>query len=72
MRREELTWNDARKIKPPIDTEVVCEMKGVPHAKHFICKWDGAYWWFWNYFNKNVFGWFGLNGNWEVVKWKEI
>ena len=65
-------WNDARKIKPPVDTEVVCKMKGVPHTEHFVCKWDGKYWWRWNDFGREIKGWFGLNVGWEVVEWKEI
>lgn len=65
-------WNDAKKILPPVDTEVVCKMKGVPHIKHFICKWDGKYWWHWSDFGQEVQGWFGLNIGWEVVEWKEI
>lgn len=65
-------WNKAKDIKPPVDTEVVCKMKGVPYTEHFVCKWDGKYWWHWGCFGQGIEGWFGLNIGWEVVEWKEI
>lgn len=68
---KELTWHKAPEELPPYDTEVVCKMKGVPFTEHFICKWDGKYWWHWCYI-QGVTGWFGLNEDWEVVEWKEI
>lgn len=64
-------WHKASEELPPCDTEVVCKMKGVPFTEHFICKWDGKYWWHWCYI-QGVTGWFGLNEDWEVVEWKEI
>lgn len=61
-------WHKASEELPPVDTEVVCKMKGVPHTEHFICKWDGKYWWHWSYFGQGIQGWFGLNTGWEVVE----
>lgn len=66
---QELTW---RTDTPPVDTEVICKIKGVPYAEYFICKWDGKHWWHWNFFNSETQGWFGLNGGWEVEAWKGI
>lgn len=65
-------WHKASEELPPVDTEVVCKMKGVPHTEHFICKWDGKYWWHWSDCGRGIKGWFGLNTDWEVVEWKEI
>lgn len=65
-------WHKASKELPKVDTEVVCKMKGVPHTEHFICKWDGKYWWHWGWLNPDAQGWFGLNTGWEIVEWKEI
>ena len=65
-------WHKVSEKLPPVDTEVVCKMKGVPHTEHFICKWDGKFWWHWNYYDKYTQGWFGLNRGWEIVEWKEI
>lgn len=65
-------WHKVSDKLPPIDTEVVCKMKGVPHTEHFVCKWDGRYWLHWAYFGQDIQGWFGLNDEWEVVEWKEI
>lgn len=65
-------WHKASEELPPTGTEVVCKMKGVPHTEHFVCKWDGEYWWHWGYFGNDAQGWFGLNIGWEVIEWKEI
>ena len=65
-------WHKASEELPPVNTEVVCKMKGVPYIEHFICKWDGEYWLHWGYFGQKAQGWFGLNICWEVVEWKEI
>ena len=65
-------WHKVSEALPKVDTEVVCKMKGVPHTEHFICKWDGKYWWRWNDCGRGIKGWFGLNTEWEVVEWKEI
>lgn len=65
-------WHKVSEELPHVDTEVVCKMKGVLHTEHFICKWDGKYWWHWGWLNPNTQGWFGLNEGWEVTEWKEI
>lgn len=65
-------WHKASEELPPVDTEVVCKMKGVTHTEYFVCKWDGKYWWIWNYCGDAEQGWFGLSMWWEVVEWKEI
>lgn len=65
-------WHKVSEELPPVDTEVVCKMKGVPHTEHFVCKWDRKYWWHWGWLNPDVQGWFGLNEGWEVAEWKEI
>lgn len=65
-------WHKVSEELPPVDTEVVCKMNGVPYTEHFICKWDGKYWWHWNCYDRYIQGWFGLNDDWEVVEWKEI
>lgn len=65
-------WHKVSEELPPVDTEVVCKMKGVPHTEHFVCKWDGKYWLHWAYFGRTIQSWCGLSDGWEVVEWKEI
>ena len=65
-------WHKVSEGLPPVNTEVVCKMKGVPYTEHFVRKWDGKFWWTWNYCGETKQGWFGLNRGWEVVEWKEI
>lgn len=67
-----LTWHKVSDEMPPVDTEVVCKMKGVPYTEHLVCKWNGKYWVHWGCFGQGREGWFGLNIGWEVVEWKEI
>lgn len=72
LREGKNPWRKVSEELPPVNIEVVCKMKGVPHTEHFICKWDGKYWWHWNDCGREIKGWFGLNEDWGIIEWKEI